>query len=183
MLGGNASCGVFFYSMYCSGYQLPRSSWCTFYHDCIGKWHSTKSNRPSQAGVSRSEISIPSCRASRVRRAFINTCGVFINIDLLIVAWIYSYSRIQPRSNRYDFWTIKVIRSPLSFFLPLFLSFHSSASMSSQKDNPVDEELFQFYLQFRVRQIQKSMLLWDDNSEKQMLVKILTSCQQVNGSK
>lgn len=55
--------------------------------------------------------------------------------------------------------------------------------MSSQKDNTVDEELFQFYLQFRLRQIQKSMLLWDDNSEKETLVNILTSCQHVNGSK
>ncbi|KAK4514123.1 uncharacterized protein ATC70_006131 [Mucor velutinosus] len=54
--------------------------------------------------------------------------------------------------------------------------------MSSQKDNAIDEELFQFYLQFRLRQIQKNMLLWEDNSEKEVLVNILTNCQHVNGN-
>ncbi len=55
--------------------------------------------------------------------------------------------------------------------------------MSSPKDSAIDEELFQFYLQFRLRQIQKSMLLWEDNSDKEALVNILTNCQHINGSK
>lgn len=55
--------------------------------------------------------------------------------------------------------------------------------MSSQKDHAVDEELFQFYLQFQLRQIKKSMLLWNDNSEKDAIINILNNCQYVNGSK
>ncbi|KAL9544514.1 hypothetical protein MBANPS3_007586 [Mucor bainieri] len=54
--------------------------------------------------------------------------------------------------------------------------------MSIPIDSDVDEELFHFYLQFRLRQIEKSMLLWDDNSEKAALVNILSHCQHVNGN-
>ncbi|KAL7324249.1 hypothetical protein PS15p_210783 [Mucor circinelloides] len=54
--------------------------------------------------------------------------------------------------------------------------------MSSQKDHVVDEELFQFYLQFQLRQIKKSMLLWNDNSEKDAIISILNNCQYVNGN-
>ncbi|CAO0795867.1 unnamed protein product [Mucor circinelloides] len=54
--------------------------------------------------------------------------------------------------------------------------------MSSQKDHVVDEELFQFYLQFQLRKIKKSMRLWNDSSEKDAIINILNSCQYVNGN-
>jgi len=108
--------------------------------------------------------------------SIIGVWWVLFNIDLLHASMNFTAARIQPRFDRFAFQTIA------SF---LFLFIQSSIlllSMSSQKDNAIDEELFQFYLQFRLRQIQKNMLLWEDNSEKEVLVNILTNCQHVNGS-
>ncbi|GAN10216.1 hypothetical protein MAM1_0331c09754 [Mucor ambiguus] len=79
---------------------------------------------------------------------------MLINIDLVRAGMNSTARKFQPRSN----------------------------SMSVQKDGVIDEELFQCYLQFRLRQIQKSMLLSDDSSEKEAMVNILTSCQHVNGN-
>lgn len=55
--------------------------------------------------------------------------------------------------------------------------------MSSQQSLPIDNELFQFYIQYQLRLVKKSMLLWDDNTEKDAIINILTHCQHVDGSK
>ncbi|CEP13100.1 hypothetical protein [Parasitella parasitica] len=53
--------------------------------------------------------------------------------------------------------------------------------MSSQQTNSIDDELFQFYIQYHLRLIKKSMLIWGDNSEKNIIVNILNNCQYVEG--
>jgi hypothetical protein len=55
--------------------------------------------------------------------------------------------------------------------------------MSSQQSLPIDNELFQFHIQYQLRLVKKSMLLWDDNTEKDAIMNILKHCQYVDGSK
>lgn len=55
--------------------------------------------------------------------------------------------------------------------------------MSSQQSLPIDNELFQFYIQYQLRLVKKSMLLWDDNTEKDAIINILKDCQHIDGSK